>query len=401
MSTRGEADHDPSPPDRGLTVGLFGTFYPEFQKAGNSTTGFARLWAQDPRVEQVVVIGPQGSRLPPGLDPQRVEVRPSWRLDGALSLLRALARLLRQGRGWDVLVFNIHLTSFGTRPWVNAIGLSLPRWWATLTGRRPVVFLHHLLESQDLGALGYTPTRGTRWIVRRLERGLARTCDVVVPLPSLAAAARRWLGRDVRVVFPRFVEAAGSGVISPDPAADPPAAPMTDQLRVLLFGYWGPQKELEGVLNDLASVEVPGAEVTVTVAGEVNQNFPEFAGRIRATAAAHSGPRFRFLGPIPESRVAGLFASHDVLLLPYRATGGYSGAMNLAAATGIGLVAYDLPQLRESASALQVAVQFVAPRDVRALAEALGSAAATRQRPTDAWVRALESAHAVLGVPTR
>ena len=68
------------------------------------------------------------------------------------------------------------------------------------------------------------------------------------------------------------------------------------------------------------------------------------------------------LGRIPEEEIATLFLGHDILVLPYSASGGYSGAMNAAAPFGIGVVAYDLPQLRETAAELGLKVRFI-PHD--------------------------------------
>ncbi|EQD53159.1 hypothetical protein B1B_10402 [mine drainage metagenome] len=137
----------------------------------------------------------------------------------------------------------------------------------------------------------------------------------------------------------------------------------------------------------------------MTIAGEVNVNFPDYVRRLRTSAKRLADTdTFRFVGPVPEAEVPRLFAEHDLLLLPYRATGGYSGAMNLAAATGIGIVAYDLPQLRETAAALGVAVSFVSARDVAALEAGLEAAASQRGQVVEAWARALDAARHVLGL---
>lgn len=386
------------------TVALFGTYYPEFQKAGNSSTGFSLLWSQLPGVERVIVLAPRGSRLPPGAPAGRIELRPMWRLDHLTGLLRAAVHILRHGRDWDLFVWNIHLTSFGRRPWVNALGLALPSLLARLSGRRPTVFLHHLIESQDVAALGYRPSAPTRWIVRTLEAGLVHACRVVVPLESQRDAVRGVFATGVAVRFPLFVEGVASGLVTPAPSgrpATPRVRPPDGAIRVLLFGYWGPQKELEGVLDDLVGADEGRGRLRVTVAGEVNANFPDYAARLRSLGETLPKGTFRFLGPVPDERLAPLFADHDVLVLPYRATGGYSGAMNLAAPSGIGLVAYDLPQLRETARSIGVRVRFVVPRDPRALAAALedaarGSPEAERGVAATPWERALESAGAIL-----
>ncbi|HEY6239087.1 MAG TPA: glycosyltransferase [Thermoplasmata archaeon] len=388
------------------TVGLFGTYYPEFQKAGNSTTGFSLLWASLPGVERVVVVAPRGSTLPPGVPPGRIEIHPTWELDRLTGLARAALHILRHGRGWDVLVWNIHLTSFGRRPWVNAFGLSLPSFLSKTTGRRPVVFLHHLLESQDVASLGYRPSGFTRRVVHLLESALVRSCRVVVPLESQRVAVRAHFGTEVAVRFPVHVEGVASGLVAPPGApARGPTSPRSGphvRRRVLLFGYWGPQNELEGVLEDLARADGDRGRFEVTVAGEVNVNFPEYEARLRELGTRLPRAMFRFIGPVPEEQLAALFAHHDVLVLPYRATGGYSGTMNLAAPSGIGLVAYDLPQLRETAEAIGARVWFVAPRDPRALGEAIEAAAGLARAPgrhavdPTAWERARRAAAEIL-----
>jgi glycosyltransferase involved in cell wall biosynthesis len=391
------------PPSPGLLrVGLFGVFYPEFQKAGNSTTGFALLWASLPSVQSVEVFAPVGSQLPPGAPPGKIRIRPAWQLDSPRSLRQVARAIEAAAPGLDRIAFNIHLTSFGRRPWTNVTGLLLPGRVARRTGRRPLVFLHHLLETQDVGPLGYRPTAFTRWLVRFLERRLLRRTRVVVPLASQATRVEEVFGVRPDHVMPAFVEAVPSGILRPagaDPGADRGTEPLGAPIRVLLFGYWGPQKEVEGVLGDLAEVHARGAAVRVTVSGEVNVNFPEFAARLARARSTLDPSVFQFRGGIPETDVPSVLAAHDVLLLPYRATGGYSGAMNLAAPSGIGIVAYDLPQLRETASELGIPVEFIPPRDVAALERAIRSArtrGAKGPPPTDFRAKAVAAAQDLL-----
>jgi len=69
-------------------------------------------------------------------------------------------------------------------------------------------------------------------------------------------------------------------------------------------------------------------------------------------------------------------------VLPYRATGGYSGAMNCAAFCDTTMVSYDLPQLRETAAELGVSPFFASGTDSESLADVIRTAVAfVRSRP--------------------
>src|SRR5208282_6911549 len=86
----------------------------------------------------------------------------------------------------------------------------------------------------------------------------------------------------------------------------------------------------------------------------------------RAVASLDPG-WFRSLGYVPEAELLGVVVSHDLLILPYNATGGYSGAMSVGTYCGAGVIAYDLPQLRETAVELGVRPSFVMKNDVDAI----------------------------------
>jgi glycosyltransferase involved in cell wall biosynthesis len=371
---------------RPCAIGFFGTFYPEFQKAGNSSTGLVLLLAQLGGVGRIEVFAQEGGRRPEGVDPAKVTVRPSWRHDDPVSLLRCLARMRAAAPRLDAFVFNIYVTSFGRSRAANATGLLLPGLLRRWTGRPVVVYMHNLLETQRAEELGYAPTVVTRAIVHSLEAFLLRSTVVFVPLESQADDVRRSFGVSPRARVIPFVESAYSatGFLAARAARPGASEPAHAGFRVLCFGNWGPQKDLDGALTALSELEERVPTVEVTVAGAANSNFPEYEARLRAWASRLTARRFRFVGKVPEEEVVPLFRRHDLLLLPYRSTGGYSGAMNAAALTGIEVLSYDLPQLRETAGELGVRCHFVpggSPERLRSELERL--AAGPRPPPPD------------------
>jgi glycosyltransferase involved in cell wall biosynthesis len=173
----------------------------------------------------------------------------------------------------------------------------------------------------------------------------------------------------------RFVESA-TGLLkdAPDAPRRLGAPSASEPLKVLLFGTWGPQKDLEGAIAALRPMVRPGGSVQVTVAGAANPNFPEHARRLERLAQELPPPGFTFIGRVEDEDVPSVFLSHDVLLLPYHAAGGYSGVMNLGAAYGIPVIAYDHAQLRECAVQLGLTAVFVPATDPEALRVAVTDA---------------------------
>ena len=359
-----------------LRLGFFGAFHPMTDRAGSASTGMVLMLDRSPRLAHLVVFGPEGARPLEGIDLPRTEVVPAWAVDDVPSLLRALRAMAHRAPELDGYLFSIYPTFFGRSPMANGVGLLLPVLLRRLTGRPVVVFMHNFVESQDVKTLGYDVSPLTLRAAHWLERRLGRATVLAAGLASMADTARSALGVDVTFVPVRFMESV-PGLLSPS-ARTPRETSSTARrgpIRVLFFGTWGPQKDLEGALRALRPLADGATPVAVTIAGGSNPNFPEF-GRLLDRLAQELPPAtYRFRGHVAESEVPTLFRTHDVLVLPYRTTGGYSGVMNVAGAFGIPVVAYDTPQLRECARLVEVPARFVRDGDGEALRSAVREAA--------------------------
>ncbi|MCI4319020.1 MAG: glycosyltransferase [Thermoplasmata archaeon] len=340
--------------------------------------------SRSPKVDQITAFVPRGSAVPPAAVAARLTLRPTWAHDDLGSLVRTLLRMLRAGPRTDLYLFNIYVTSFGRNPIVNAFGLMMPVALARWT-RKPVrVYMHNFLETQDVEQLGYRPSPWVRRVVRWLERRLIGHASVVVALASQGAVVEREVGGHVEPFILPYIETMPSiyARLSSGAALAPAPVESTAPVRVLLFGVWGPQKDLGGALDLLKQVQAAGERIQVTVAGGANPSFPEYAAEISKFEAAAPKASFRFLGWVSEDDVLALTLEQDLLFLPYRATGGYSGAMNCGALTDLPVVAYDLPQLREFAQELGVSPTFIDPARSEQLAAAVQKAAESRAART-------------------
>ncbi len=365
-----------------LRIGFFGTFFPEYQKAGNSSTGIVFLLRSSDLTGAIEVFSQVGSYFPEDFDTSNLRNRPVWKFDSPISLLRCLRLMRNEAQGLDAYVFNIYMTSFGRTRITNAVGLLIPPLLRLVTGKPVLVYMHNFLETQDFQGLGYQPSFITRGLVRSLEWILLNSTTVVVPLRSQARAISSAFGRHVRHILLPCLESIYYASRQLEALRSPRREASTR--RILCLGNWGPQKDLDGALSAISRVCESETSVSVSIAGTANSNFPEYLTKLRDWRTRLAGGRIIFLGPVTEQQAVELLSCHDVLLLPYTSTGGYSGAMNASALTGIRLVAYDLPQLRETAAELGLDCTFVKPGDVSTLALALTNELRKAPVPEDA-----------------
>jgi glycosyltransferase involved in cell wall biosynthesis len=355
----------------GLRLAFVGTMFPEYDFTGGVTTALALGLAGLDSVDHVTVFAQLGARLPDyytGPARKKVTVRHAWALEEPSTLLRAAGLILRARGEFDAVVFNTYVTAYGKNPLSNAIGLLLPSVVARLSRRPVFAYMHNFVETQDIERLGYSPSRAVRGGVRRLEHMMLRDAQVVVPLESQAELISRSFGiRPPSFFFPYIESYLLAKSLSVEAMAT--TSHRRDGRRVLLMGAWGPQKDLEGALQALECVARKGSALEILIVGAPSRQFPAFSvEEVQARHPSLAG-HLRYAGMLEDQALFQSVLEHDLLILPYNATGGYSGVMNFAAITGIQIVAYDLPQLREQAERLHADVRFVEPNH---LAECLG-----------------------------
>lgn len=344
----------------GLKLAVFGTFYPEHNYAGNSTTPIAIGLSKSDLVDLVHVFCQRGARVPEGVSGGKLDLVRMWRHDRPISILRAGLALARHARNLDSIIFNTYVTAYGRSRFANVIGLLLPSIVARLSRRPVLVYMHNFVETQDVRKLGYFPSHAALWLVRLLELSLLRNSQVIVPLTTQAGAVRSSLGYAPTTLFLPHIE---SYLARLRRRSQPEGRIVSHEnaKRVLLLGTWGPQKDLQGVLSSLDRLALGFPSLQVTLAGSENKHFPGYLPTLPVGDLEALQGRIRWTGELSDDDLFELITEQDLLLLPYRTSGGYSGALNFAAGTGIRVLAYDHPQLREQARLLGTEVRFVAP----------------------------------------
>jgi glycosyltransferase involved in cell wall biosynthesis len=349
---------------------FFGSYYPEFRRVGTVSTGLVGLLAGSPKVDSIRVFAQVGAGKPRNLD-SKVSVTGSWKLDDPLSLIRTFLLLLKVRDSTDSYLLNTYPTAFGVGRIANALGLMIGPMLGFTTGKAVMVYMHNFAESQDLTSLGYSPSRVERIAIWAIEWAILRLTITVVPLVGQADIVESKFG--IRpVVHPLiYLEGVASyDLLSVEERRNLPSR-KGEKRDILLIGNWGPQKDLESISEVIKRIQDDKNSVTVTIAGPVHERFPDYIAALDDLRNVDESKLILFVGEVREEQIAQLVLRHRLIVLPYRASGGYSGVLNLAAFFDVPAVCADLPQLREQADNLSARVAFTPVGDVDQLVRSI------------------------------
>ena len=361
----------------GFVGGLAGRYV-----IGQWGSGFVLALADLAEVGRVDLFCPT---LDPGLTTDPIPYPPNVRVRSTYDVSRpsSLLRLLRALRGWtgDLLVFSSNTTSFGSKSSSAVLGLLLP-FLARYVGRKPTVLVYHSsVLTSEVEVLGYNSffdrIRGA--VAARLERALFRTVPTFVLLRCFRdRLATRAPGARVGVFANEFLEAIPTirlNHLDAEPA--PPTGPIHRRPAVLLHGYWGPQKELEGALRVLRELSHQGVAFDLSLSGAVNPHFPAYRQKLEQLCEEYRDIISDRTGATPERAIAKLMTDSDVLLLLYRASGGQSGVLEISSCFDLTTLVSDFPEYREKAETKSCVV-LVSPGSAKEELRAVLTGARTR-----------------------
>ncbi len=283
--------------------------------------------------------------------PEKVQLREIFDSLKPFSLLNVLP-YLRTG-DYELIIFNLIPTTFDNKSTSNFIALLLP--WITqfLLKKRVVVVYHNSVTTNDPSQLGYNTIydRVRIRILRILEKIMLSRLDVLVLL------------KEYKKIIDRVVPVNRVQVMETNYLEGIPTLYLNDQMnsveliksggsaipRVLLYGFWGPQKDLEYSLTILEEAKSRGAKFHLTLAGGINPHFPGYISYFGTQTQKHSQLIDEFMGYVEEIDLLTLFMKTDLILLCYKSTGGQSGVIEIASILGVDVIGIRFPEYDEKA----------------------------------------------------
>lgn len=356
---------------RKIDVAFISSFYPRIDRLATTSTGMVFLMRKSGAVRSVTVFSPKRTFPPEDFD-QNVKTIPIWEYDDPLSLIKMLMYLLRRRKKFDLFFFNLILTSFGKGKISNACGLLIPVVLRLFGTKSIVVYMHNFVETQDLGKLGYSGRFFSKVSAKLIEVALVKSVKVIVPLPSQRTTVNRLLGGNVTQGIIAGVEGLWSYCLHLN-FRNYSVLSKPCNIRILLFGSWGPQKDIIGILRALRAIDPDFRSYQIRIAGSVNSNFPEYEQMLKNEMRNLDPGVFKFSLNPEDWEIPEIFIDSDILILPYKAAGGYSAVMNISKLYSLKIISYDVSELREFSELINLDVEFIREGNIRDLQRAINS----------------------------
>ncbi len=316
--------------------------------------------------------------------PAGTRVVEAWCFNSVFSPFRIL-RTLRRERP-DVVVFNLHFSSFGSARIPAALGLMTPMM-TRLARLRTVSVLHNIIETVDLSGAGFSYGRVTERLMR------------------FVGTALTWLllkSHVVTTTLPRYVEilrgkyGANNVVLAPHGSFETPPPPPDREkhlpARILAFGKFGTYKKVEPLIEAFHRLQ-PGRNIELVIAGTDSPNAPGYLADVEARLG---GPGITFTGYVAEEDVAATFQESAVAVFPYTSTTGSSGVLHQAGSYGSAVVLPDIGDLAELLTEEGYAAELFEADDPISMA---GAIARILDDPEYRRDMGMQNYHASCGVP--
>jgi glycosyltransferase involved in cell wall biosynthesis len=354
-----------------IRIAYFGTFFPNFLRNAPINTGLVYLLQLSKEISNIDLYSTRDAILPMGFS-SRVNLINSWEIDDVVSIIRTLVKMYLRRSITESYFFNLSLSNQGKSKIVNFVSLICPIILSISTRKRVLVYLHELIETLDFPAIGLKkPNFFIFSLVKLLERLLILKTKVVLPMFFQLDSLEGKYRRSVKQLYFPYAEAVWAFDIFYHSVEQINTSNIVFIPKILLFGSWGPKKDILGLLKVLEELKKSGLEFDLTIAGSINSNFADYSDKLMPALESISKYGAKIILMPNEEKVPDIFMNADGIILPYLTSVGISGVMNIAAFYDLSIISYDLPELRQFNSMIGARTIFIKPNDILSLKEAI------------------------------
>ena len=286
------------------------------------------------------------------LETERTTIIPITDPERPLTYLKLL-RLITKSK-YDRIVVNSMPTSQGSKNISNLLYLALPIIWSNIHGLKVSVLYHNSPFLNEVGKLGYSglKNRFKSLIIKAIEKRIYLSCDVyfllklyVEKIKKIIPNARaNWINAGNIAGFTTLYlnEKLTSDVIE--------IVPSGKEVTILIYGSWGPQKDMSKALEAVKIVKDSGLIVKVIVAGDSNLHFPGYISFFEETLANYKEVIDERIGYVNEVDLYSIFERSDLIILPYVVPGGFSGVLSISMLFGLSVIVPEFEEYKEETS---------------------------------------------------
>ena len=281
--------------------------------------------------------------------PEKVGISHTYIYDDLFSLFKLVRENFSK---YDKIIFNILPTGVGTSTLANAFMMLLPIF-VRIIGRKSktAIIYHNSTYTNDLKVLGYNGFFNSlrKYVLRFIETFYFKHMDTFFLLKSYKDIIDELFPNNrVRAINVQYLEAYATVMLNKLDKSDIFTTKLPDKtIRILLHGFWGPQKDIEGALSMLSTLIDDGLLCRIIISGGVNRHFVEYENYFASVLHNFQNYIWEYKGYVQEEDMASLLLETDLLLLPYKTPGGHSGVIEQAIFFEVPTIAMDFSEYRE------------------------------------------------------
>ena len=331
-----------------LKIAFVGNFYGHGSVYDQWGTSFCILLSRLDYVDRIDVICPVSTNNYETVFPNKINIKDSFDLSRSFSIMN-IKKVIEAGN-YDLAVFNYGPTVFGNNNLINLLGLFTLISTSKLCNT--VIISQGSSLTNDASNLGYNSVKDKiRYkILRILEKHLYRNVKSFAQLPMYEKMLKDSVRENkvLGVLKSDYIDAIFTvylnGIIDRESIE---LDANHDIPKILLHGFWGPQKNIEFALQTLKSLKDNNYKFNLIISGGMNVHFPEYKKYFVDVLNKYNGIISNYLGYVSEKNLMGLFVDADLILMPYNVPGGQSGVLEMSSFFGNNVICLDFPEFRE------------------------------------------------------
>ena len=263
-----------------------------------------------------------------------------------LKLLRMIAR-----SKYDRIIVNSMPTSQGNKNLPNILYLILPIIWSRIYGLKVSVLYHNSPFLNEVEKLGYSglKNRFKSWIIKTIEKRMYSSCDVYFLLKLYAERIKEIIpNARVNCINGGGITGFATLYLNKKLVSESVVKiPSEKSPTVLMYGSWGPQKDIRSALQAAKMVKDSGSMIKTVVAGDVNIHFSNYAGTFEGIISEYKEVIDKRIGYVHEADVYSIFMEADTIVLPYVVPGGFSGVLSISTLFRLNIIVPEFDEFKE------------------------------------------------------
>ena len=282
--------------------------------------------------------------------PKKCKIVPIIDYDKPFSILSLSGKINREK--FDQVIVISGPTAFGNGILSNLFGMLLPLSLLYRQNKKVKIINQGSTLTHDVRSLGYDGIfNSIKWyIVKTIEKYIFRHVKTYFQLKYYCEKVEENFGQRYvgGLLSSDYIDALATVYMNNMDEEDHIIRHRSpNQTGILLHGFWGPQKDPETALMSVRDLKLRYPEVHLTVSGGINIHFPDFKEYFKSLLKKYEDIIDNYLGYVDEKDLTQLFLENEIVLMPYHASGGQSGVLEMASFFENVVVCSDFPEFRE------------------------------------------------------